>query len=172
MLIPDNLKSAVSKSCRYDPELNPSYQQLAAHYQVAVLPARPYKPKDKTKAEVGVQVVERWILARLRHQTFFSLAELNHCIRALLTDLNQRPFKQWPGNRRQWFEQLDKPNLSPLPKHPYQFVDIKKAKVNSKALSHPPVKTKLPAASSFWIGLHPIGCINGAQTGLEIMLTK
>lgn len=130
MLIPDNLKSAVSKSCRYDPELNPSYQQLAAHYQVAVLPARPYKPKDKAKAEVGVQIVERWIIARLRHQTFFSLAELNQCIRALLTDLNQRPFKQWPGNRRQWFEQLDKPNLSPLPKHPYQFVAIKKAKVN------------------------------------------
>ena len=130
MLVPDNLKSAVNKSCRYDPELNPSYQQLASHYQVAVLPARPYKPKDKAKAEVGVQIVERWILARLRHQTFFSLAELNQCIHALIADLNQKPFKQWPGNRRQWFEQLDKPALSSLPKHPYQFVDIKKAKVN------------------------------------------
>ena len=81
-------------------ELNPSYQQLAEHYQVAVMPARPYKPKDKAKAEVGVQIVERWILARLRHQTFFSLAELNQCIRALLNELNERPFKQLPGNRR------------------------------------------------------------------------
>ena len=107
MLIPDNLKSGVNKACRYDPELNPSYHQLAAHYGVAVVPARPYKPKDKAKAEVGVQIVERWIMAKLRHQTFFSLAELNQCIRGLLTGLNQKPFKQWPGNRRQWFEQLD-----------------------------------------------------------------
>jgi transposase len=128
--VPDNLKSGVSKCCRYDPELNPSYQQLAAHYQVAVLPARPYKPKDKAKVEVGVQIVERWILAKWRHQTFFSLAELNQCIRALLTELNEKPFKQWPGNRRQWFEKLDQPALSPLPQSAYQFVDIKKARVN------------------------------------------
>src|SRR5690554_7370842 len=89
MVVPDNLRSGVSKACRYDPNLNPSYQQLAAHYQVAVLPARPYKPKDKAKAEVGVQVVERWILARLRHHTFFTLADLNQCIRSLLDDLNR-----------------------------------------------------------------------------------
>ena len=79
MLVPDNLKSGVSKACRYDPELNPSYQQLASHYSIAVMPARPYKPKDKAKAEAGVLLVERWIMAKLRHQTFFSLAELNHC---------------------------------------------------------------------------------------------
>lgn len=130
LLVPDNLKSGVSKACRYEPELNPAYQQLAAHYGVAVMPARPYKPKDKAKAEVGVQLVERWILAKLRHQTFFSLAELNQCIRALLTELNQKPFKQWPGNRRQWFEQLDQPALSPLPKHRYQYTEIKTARVN------------------------------------------
>ena len=130
LLVPDNLKSGVSKACRYEPELNPAYQQLAAHYGVAVMPARPYKPKDKAKAEVGVQIVERWILARLRHQTFFSLAELNQCIRALLTELNEKPFKQWPGYRRQWFEQLDQPALSPLPKHAYQVVEIKTARVN------------------------------------------
>ncbi|MGR9088246.1 MAG: IS21 family transposase [Gammaproteobacteria bacterium] len=129
LLVPDNLKSGVSKACRYEPELNPAYQQLAAHYGIAVLPARPYKPKDKAKAEVGVQLVERWILAKLRHQTFFSLAELNQCLRVLLTELNEKPFKQWPGNRRQWFEQLDRPALTPLPKQPYQFVDIKTAKV-------------------------------------------
>ena len=130
LLVPDNLKSGVNKSCRYDPELNPSYQQLAAHYQVAVVPARPYKPKDKAKVEVGVQIVERWILAKLRHQTFFSLAELNHCIHVLVADLNLKPFKQWPGNRRQWFETLDQPALAALPTQAYQFVAIKKARVN------------------------------------------
>ncbi|EPY5491483.1 IS21 family transposase [Enterobacter hormaechei] len=130
LLVPDNLKSGVNKACRYEPELNPSYQQLAAHYQLAVMPARPYKPKDKAKAEVGVQVVERWILARLRHHTFFSLAELNQCLRALLTELNERPFKQLPGNRRQAFEQLDQPALTPLPQQPYRYVAIKSVKVN------------------------------------------
>ena len=130
LVIPDNLKSGVSKACRYDPDLNPSYQQLAEHYQVAVVPARPYKPKDKAKAEVGVQIVERWILARLRHHSFFSLAELNQCIRVLLEELNAKPFKQLPGNRRSAFEQLDKPALQPLPVQPYRYVAIKPAKVN------------------------------------------
>jgi len=130
MLVPDNLKSGVNKACRYDPELNPSYQQMAAHYSVAVMPARPYKPKDKAKVEAAVQLVERWIMAKLRHQTFFSLAELNQCVSALLTELNQKPFKQWPGNRQQWFEKLDRPLLSPLPKHAYRYTDIKTARVN------------------------------------------
>lgn len=130
LVIPDNLRAAVSRACRYDPQLNPSYQQLAAHYQVAVMPARPYKPKDKAKAEVGVQIVERWILARLRRHSFFSLAELNQCIRALLDELNRRPFKQLPGNRLHAFEQLDKPALRPLPAHPYRYVEIKPVKVN------------------------------------------
>ena len=130
LVIPDNLKSGVSKACRYDPDLNPSYQQLAEHYQIAVVPARPYKPKDKAKAEVGVQIVERWILARLRHHSFFSLAEVNQCIRALLEELNAKPFKQLPGNRRQAFEALDQPALKPLPQHPYRYVAIKPVKVN------------------------------------------
>ena len=130
MLVPDNLKSGVNKACRYDPELNPSYQQLASHYAVAVMPARPYKPKDKAKAEAGVLLVERWIMAKLRNHTFFSLAELNQCISALLTELNQKPFKQMPGSRQQWFETLDKPALTPLPKHAYQYTDIKTARVN------------------------------------------
>jgi len=130
IVVPDNLKSGVSRACRYDPDLNPSYQQWAEHYQVAVIPARPYKPKDKAKVEVGVQIVERWILARLRHHTFFGLAELNQCIRTLLDELNQKPFKQLPGNRRQAFEQLDRPALKPLPRHPYRYVDIKPVKVN------------------------------------------
>ena len=130
MVVPDNLKSGVSQACRYDPDLNPSYQQLAAHYDTAIVPARPYKPKDKAKAEVGVQIVERWILARLRHHTFFSLAQLNRHIRTLLHDLNLRPFKQFDGHRQQWFEQIDKPALKPLPKHRYEYTEIKQAKVN------------------------------------------
>lgn len=130
MVVPDNLKSGVSKACRYDPDVNPAYQQLAAHYGVAIMPARPYKPKDKAKAEVGVQVIERWILARLRHHTFFSLAELNTCIKALLVEVNNKPFKQFKGSRRTWFESIDKPVLKPLPKHTYQYTDIKQVKVN------------------------------------------
>jgi transposase len=85
LLVPDNLKSAVTKSHRYTPSLNAAYQQMAAYYQTAIVPARPYKPKDKAKAEVAVQIVQRWILARLRHQTFFTLASLNQAIGALLT---------------------------------------------------------------------------------------
>ena len=130
LLVPDNLRSGVSKACRYDPQLNPAYQQLAAHYGVAVMPARPYKPKDKSKAENAVLVVERWILMRLRHHTFFSLSELNHCIAALLTQLNSKPFKQLPGCRRDAFEKLDKPALQPLPSQPYRYVEIKTVKVN------------------------------------------
>ncbi len=130
MVVPDNLKSAVTKACRYDPEINPSYQQLAAHYGTALVPARPLKPKDKAKAEVGVQIIERWILARLRHHTFFSLEELNHCIKALLEEVNNKPFKQLKGSRQQWFESIDKPALLPLPKQTYQYTEIKTVKVN------------------------------------------
>ena len=130
VVVPDNLRSGVSKACRYDPDLNPSYQQWAEHYNVAVMPARPYKPRDKAKAENAVLVVQRWILARLRHHTFFSLAELNQCIRALLKDLNNRPFKQLPGCRRSAFEQLDRPALKPLPVQPYRYAAIKPVKVN------------------------------------------
>jgi len=130
LVVPDNLKSAVRKVHRYDPDINPSYQQLAAHYQCAIVPARPYRPKDKAKAEVAVQIVERWIMARLRHQTFFTLASLNLAIRTLLEDLNQRPFKKLPGTRLSQFEQLDKPALRALPSQPYQYADIKKARVH------------------------------------------
>lgn len=121
LVIPDNLKSAVSKPCRYEPDLNPSYAELAEHYGTAVIPARVRKPKDKAKAEVGVQIVERWILARLRKQTFFSLADANAAIRGLLTDLNNRPFKKLPGSRKEAFESLDRPALKPLPMAAYTF---------------------------------------------------
>jgi len=130
LVVPDNLKSAVRKTHRYEPDINPSYQQLASHYQCAIVPARPYKPRDKAKAEVAVQIVERWIMARLRHQTFFTLAALNQAIRVLLDDLNQRPFKKLPGTRLSQFEQLDKPALRALPAQPYQYADIKQARVH------------------------------------------
>lgn len=100
ILVPDHLKSGVNKACRYDPERSPTYQQLAEYYQVVVIPARPGKPGDKPKVEVGVQIAGRWILTRLRPQVFFSPAELNHCIRTPVTEFNERPFKKLPGSLR------------------------------------------------------------------------
>ncbi len=116
MLVPDNLRSAVSKACRYDPDINRSYLHMAEHFGCSIMPARPYKPRDKAKVEVGVQLVERWILMRLRHHTFFSLSELNWEIRRLLEDLNNRPFRQQKGCRRSLFDELDRPALMPLPR--------------------------------------------------------
>jgi transposase len=117
--VPDNEKSAVTHACYYDPDLNPQYDALASHYDTVVLPTRPAKPQDKAKVEVAVQVVERWILARLRHHQFFSLAELNQAIAALLVDLNNKPFKKLPGTRASQFEAIDRPALKPLPAQPY-----------------------------------------------------
>jgi transposase len=128
LLIPDNLLSAVTVADRYEPGINATYADMAAHYGTAVLPARPYKPKDKAKAEVGVQVVERWILARLRHHTFFSLAELNAAITELLPALNERPFQGRSESRRDLFETIDRPALKPLPYEPYAYAEWRKAK--------------------------------------------
>jgi transposase len=130
LLVPDNLKSGVTQAHRYEPDLNPTYQEMAAHYGVAVLPARVRKPRDKAKVESGVLVVERWILARLRHHTFFSLADLNTTLRSLLTALNQHPFKKLPGSRQQLFESLERPVLKPLPVGSYEYAEWKKARVN------------------------------------------
>ncbi len=130
LLIPDNLKAAVTKACRYEPTLTATYSDFAAHYGCAVLPARPYKPKDKAKVEGGVQVVERGIIARLRHHTFFSLLSLNIAVRELLGDLNNRPFKKLPGTRRSQFDTLDAPLLAPLPSQPYEYAQWKRARVN------------------------------------------
>ena len=110
-VVPDNLKSGVVKACLYDPEINRTYAGMAAHYDTAIVPTRPRKPRDKAKVEVGVQVVERWILARLRNRRFFSLAELNLAIGKLLDDLNARRTKHLGASRRQLFEALDQPAL-------------------------------------------------------------
>jgi len=128
LLVPDNLRSGVSKACRYEPQPNATYLELAQHYNTAILPARPFKPRDKSRAELGVQLVERWILARLRHHTFFSLAELNQAIAELLEDLNNRPFQKLPGSRRTAFEALDKPALKTLPPTPYEYAEWKYVK--------------------------------------------
>lgn len=129
-IVPDNLRSGVSRACRYDPDINPSYQQWAEHYQTAILPARPHKPRDKAKAEQGVLLAQRWILARLRHHQFFALDELNRHIATLLDELNHRPFKRRPGSRHAAFETLDKPALKPLPPQPYEYVHIKPVTVH------------------------------------------
>ena len=129
VLVPDNLAAGVRKACRYEPDLNPTYADLAAHYGVAVVPARVRKPRDKAKVEAGVLLVERWILARLRHRTFTSLTALNRALRELLEDLNRRPFKKLPGCRREAFETVDRPALRPLPVTPYQFAEWKRATV-------------------------------------------
>ena len=128
--VPDNLRSAVKRAHRYEPELNPSYHDFAAHYDVAVLPARVRKPRDKAKVEAGVLIVERWILARLRNRTFFSLGELNAAIAELLEDLNTRAFKKLEGCRRSRFLELDQPALRPLPPQRYEFGEWRRAKVH------------------------------------------
>src|SRR5439155_4533267 len=130
VVVPDNLKAAVTRAHRYEPELNRTYADLAHHYGVAVIPARAAKPRDKAKVEVGVQVVERWIVARLRHHTFFALAEVNAALGALLPALNARPFKKLPGSRQSLFETLDRPALKPLPVQPYEYAEWKRARVN------------------------------------------
>lgn len=130
IVVPDNLRSGVSRPCRYEPELNPTYHDMALHYGTAVIPARVRKPRDKAKVENGVLVVERWILAVLRNRSFFSMAELNGAIRELLGRLNSRPFKKIPGSRKSMFEAVDRPALKPLPDQRYELAEWKKARVN------------------------------------------
>lgn len=125
LLVPDNLKSGVITPNFYDPDLNPTYHDLARHYGTAILPARVRKPRDKAKVEAGVLLAQRWILARLRHQRFFSLDELNRAIRPLLVELNGRPYKKLPGSRHSVFLAVDFPALKPLPAQRYEFAEWK-----------------------------------------------
>lgn len=130
IVVPDNLKAGVKSPCRYEPEINPTYQEWAEHNGVAVVPARVRKPRDKAKAEVAVQIVERWVLAPLRNSRFFSLSELNEAIKAKLQELNARLLKGVGRSRKELLESLDKPALRPLPQVPYEMADWKRAKVN------------------------------------------
>lgn len=129
IVVPDNLKSGVTKAHRYEPDINSSYNDMAVHYGVAIVPARVRAPKDKSKVENGVLQVERQILARLRNQQFFGLIELNKSIRILLDELNERPFQKIPGSRLSQFIAIDKPALKPLPDTRYEYAAWKKVRV-------------------------------------------
>src|SRR6266849_689920 len=120
-VVPDQLKSGVTIACRYEPFLQRTYEEMARHYGTAILPARPWHPKDKAKVEVAVQIAERWILARLRHETFFSLEALNERIAILLEELNHRRMRLYGASRRELYERLDKPALHPLPEKPFVY---------------------------------------------------
>jgi len=130
LVVPDNTKTAVARPCRYDPDLNPTYHEMAMHYGVGVVPARVRKPRDKAKVEAGVQVAQRWIVAALRHRKFFSLREVNQAIAPLLDKLNQRAFQKRAGSRRSLFEELDRPALRPLPMERFEMATWSKAAVN------------------------------------------
>jgi transposase len=130
LIVPDQARALIKTPDRYDPEPNRTYEEFAKHYGCAVLAARPGHPQDKPKVEAAVLLVQRWILARLRHRRFFSLGELNQAIALLLVDLNQRPFKKLPGCRRSAFESLDAPALMPLPSERFALSRWKVAKVN------------------------------------------
>jgi transposase len=131
LVVPDQLKSGVASPCRYEPEVQRIYAEWARHFDTAVLPARQGKPRDKAKVETAVQVAQRWILARLRDETFFSLGALNRRIAELLEELNGRPMKDYGGlSRRQLFEKLERDELRPLPVSPFVFAEWKEARVN------------------------------------------
>jgi len=126
----DNLRSAVTRPHRYEPDVNATFAEMAAHYGAAVIPARPNRPRDKGKAENGVLLAERWIIARLRNQRFYSLGELNAAIRACVAEINARPFQKMDGSRRSLFESLERPALRPLPPARYEFATWRRARVN------------------------------------------
>ena len=130
ILVPDNLKSGVTHPCRYEPDINPTYLDLARHYDTTVIPARPGKPKDKAKVENSVLIAERWILAALRNHRFFSVAELNKAVSEKLVVFNQRLLQKMKVSRRHLFETVDKPALRPLPAYRYEYAEWKKATVN------------------------------------------
>lgn len=130
LVVPDQTRALIAQPSRYEPQPNRLAEEFAAHYGVTILPARPAHPRDKPKVEAAVLLVERWILARLRHRRFFSLAALNAAIAELLAQLNARPFKKLPGSRASAFEQIDRPALRPLPAARFEPARWKTARVN------------------------------------------
>ena len=152
----DQLKSGVTTPCRYEPGVQRLYAEMATHYGTTILPARPAHPRDKPKVEVAVQVAERWIVARLRHETFFTLDAMNARIAELLDQLNQKPMRHYGGaGRRDLFEKLDRPALRRLPSEPFEYAEWKRAKVNidyhiavehhAYSVPHPLVHTEVEA---------------------------
>jgi len=130
LLVPDQTRALIARPDPYEPQTGRTVEEFATHYGVAVLPARPGRPRDKPKVEAAVLLVERWILARLRNRRFFSLAELNAAIEQLLVELNARSFKKLPGCRRSAFESIDRPALRPLPAERFELARWKRARVN------------------------------------------
>ncbi len=130
IITPDNPKAIVTRACRYEPELNRTFSEMAAHYGCVVIPARVRKPRDKAKAENAVLQAERWILAPLRNRTFFSLAEANQAVRERLAWLNNRRMRGMEASRAELFEAVDRPAMLPLPPHPYEYATFKRARVN------------------------------------------
>jgi transposase len=128
-IVCDNLKAGVTAACRYEPGINRTYQELAEHYDSAILPTRPRKPRDKAKVEVAVQIVQRFVLARLRNSRFFSLHELNAAIRRTVADLNAKIMRKLGVSRDELFAEIDQPALKALPTTPYQFAEWKKCRV-------------------------------------------
>src|SRR5581483_3569828 len=128
-IVCDNLKAGVTVVCRYEPGINRTYQELAEHYATAILPTRPRKPRDKAKVEVAVQIVQRFVLARLRNRRFFSLHELNGTIRQAVADLNSKIMRKLGVSRDELLAQIDQPALKPLPSTPYQYAEWKKCRV-------------------------------------------
>jgi transposase len=129
-MVPDQLKSGVSVACRYEPGIQRSYAEMARHYGTVILPARPAHARDKAKVEAGVRIAQRWILARLRNQTFFSLEELNERIAELGVELNDRTMRVYGASRRELFERLDRPALLPLPEKRFEWGEWKSVTVN------------------------------------------
>jgi len=124
LIVPDNAKTAVVKACFYDPQVNRTYAEMAAHYGTAILPARPRKPRDKAKVEQAVLIVERWLLGRLRRRVFYSLADVGAAIGELLVQLNEKRFLRRLGvTRRQLLEEVDRPALKALPSEPYEYCE-------------------------------------------------
>jgi len=129
-IVCDQLKSGVAHPCPYEPGLQRTYEEFAQHYGTVILPARPARPRDKAKGEVAVQIAERWILARLRHEQVFSLGVLNARIAELREELNRRPMRLYQASRQELFERLDRPALGPLPAEPFVYAEWKTARVN------------------------------------------
>ncbi len=128
MVVCDNLKSGITKACFYEPAVNRSYAEMATHYRTAIVPARPYKPRDKAKVEVAVLLATRWIVAKLRNRQFFSLAALNDAIRDCVTELNDRVSRHLGASRRVLFETIERPALKALPAEPYVYAEWKECR--------------------------------------------
>jgi len=130
IVVPDNLKSGATSPCYYEPDINPTYDDLSLHYGFAIIPARVRAPRDKAKVETAVQVIERWVLAPLRKRTFFSIDEINETMERLLEEVNNRVMEHLEKSRRELFESVDRPALKPLPDRPYEYAERKSATVN------------------------------------------